>query len=399
MSEISEIKRKLQEIYNITGIPIGLISKNSNFTHIFPKDSLTEYSSVHTEEVKKMIYGMHAKVGQPLINHLFNGCYYSLLQVNQDVFIQIGPAPKHEINFTTYISDYSKEYPSYVVAEHIKLIKGTPKVDLGYFVHVIQIATNYICNTSITRENIIFAPGIQQNKLAYSKESLNRTVSTVGHYAFDSDLYYHIRYGDIKRLYEDQNSISNLSSYYYLENDIVFLRMAAIFYGSICSHYAVLGGLDINIVREHFAKFIIECFDYATPNDFKLAIPRFARLLCLEVHDKHQEIYTSGLIKECTDYISANLYTHISLTDLENITRSSRKTIYRHFKDCLDTTPSEYIGNKRLEESKRLLSDTNLGIVDIATMLDYSSQSHFTKNFKKKYGLTPLQYRTWHPKE
>lgn len=399
MSEISEIKRKLQEIYNITGIPIGLISKNSNFTHIFPKDSLTEYSSVHTEEVKKMISVMHAKVGQPLINHLFQGCYFSLLQVNQDVFVQIGPAPKHEINFSTYIADYSKVYPSYVVAEHIKLIKGTPKVDLTYFIHVIQLATNYICNTTITRDDIIFAPDIYQNKLAHSKESLNRTVSTVGHYAFDSDVYHHISQGDIKRLYEAQNSISHLSSYYFLENDIVLLRMTSIFYGAICSHYAVLGGMDVDNVREHFAKFIIDSFDYDTPNDFKLAIPRFARLLCLEVHDKHQEKVKSGLLKECTDYISANLYTHISLTDLENITRSSRKTIYRHFKDYLGTTPSEYIENKRLEESKRLLSDTNLGIVDIAAMLDYSSQSHFTKNFKKKYGYTPLQYKTSHLKE
>ncbi len=50
----------------------------------------------------------------------------------------------------------------------------------------------------------------------------------------------------------------------------------------------------------------------------------------------------------------------------------------------------------RTDYAKRLLSTTNLTILEISYKLGYSSISHFSKLFKQEVGLTPSEYRERH---
>lgn len=52
-----------------------------------------------------------------------------------------------------------------------------------------------------------------------------------------------------------------------------------------------------------------------------------------------------------------------------------------------------YINRKKIEESKFLLQNTKLSILEIAIMLNFTDQSYFTKVFKKYTNLSPKQYR------
>jgi len=56
-------------------------------------------------------------------------------------------------------------------------------------------------------------------------------------------------------------------------------------------------------------------------------------------------------------------------------------------------TSSQMIKGKQLLEIKRLLAHTNLSVSEIASQLNFEDQSYFTKFFKRKTGLTPLQFR------
>ena len=47
----------------------------------------------------------------------------------------------------------------------------------------------------------------------------------------------------------------------------------------------------------------------------------------------------------------------------------------------------------RVEESKRLLSNTEYSIIDIAVACGFDDQSYFSKVFKKYTGMSPKQYR------
>jgi two-component system response regulator YesN len=65
----------------------------------------------------------------------------------------------------------------------------------------------------------------------------------------------------------------------------------------------------------------------------------------------------------------------------------------RLFKKETGQSLSDYIGQVRMEEARRLLSQTNMKIVQVAEESGYRNVSHFAKMFKRMTGVTPQEYR------
>ena len=63
------------------------------------------------------------------------------------------------------------------------------------------------------------------------------------------------------------------------------------------------------------------------------------------------------------------------------------------FKSQTGETIPSYISNLRLEKAKKLLTETKIPISEIAIMVGYSRLTYFSRIFKKKYNLSPLEYR------
>ena len=55
-----------------------------------------------------------------------------------------------------------------------------------------------------------------------------------------------------------------------------------------------------------------------------------------------------------------------------------------------------FIQKEKTEEAKRLLRYTDKSLSAISSYLGFSSQSHFTRAFKKFAGITPGEYRQKH---
>ena len=71
----------------------------------------------------------------------------------------------------------------------------------------------------------------------------------------------------------------------------------------------------------------------------------------------------------------------------------SRSQFARKLKAVIDTTPSDYIVNYRLNEVKRLLKQQPpLPFLDIALKCGFADNAHMTHVFKQKLGITPSQY-------
>ena len=63
------------------------------------------------------------------------------------------------------------------------------------------------------------------------------------------------------------------------------------------------------------------------------------------------------------------------------------------FKKQYGVLPREYILEKKIEESKRLLAESEISIIDIAENMGFESLSSFYKFFKKHTQYTPKKYR------
>jgi AraC family transcriptional regulator len=83
----------------------------------------------------------------------------------------------------------------------------------------------------------------------------------------------------------------------------------------------------------------------------------------------------------------------LSIDRLAAVSHLSPYHFSRLFKQSTGLTPHQYVLHWRIEESKRLLTRTELDLAEIAQRLGFRDQSHFTERFRKITGATPKRWR------
>lgn len=63
------------------------------------------------------------------------------------------------------------------------------------------------------------------------------------------------------------------------------------------------------------------------------------------------------------------------------------------FKAETGTPPARYLRALRMQDATTLLADTFLSVKEIIARVGFTDESHFVKNFKRIYGVTPTEYR------
>jgi len=85
--------------------------------------------------------------------------------------------------------------------------------------------------------------------------------------------------------------------------------------------------------------------------------------------------------------------------DLNRVARDvglSRSQFYARFRHCTGLSPGTYLDTLCCERAAGLLSDPTFTIAEISEQLGFSAQSHFTRFFKSKTGVSPNSFRMGH---
>lgn len=94
------------------------------------------------------------------------------------------------------------------------------------------------------------------------------------------------------------------------------------------------------------------------------------------------------------NYIDSHYSENITLDFLSNLTYVNKFHLVHLFTKEMDISPINYLINKRIDESKNLLSTTNYSIRDISSIVGFSNSSYFSQMFKKIAGVSPKEYRS-----
>ena len=107
--------------------------------------------------------------------------------------------------------------------------------------------------------------------------------------------------------------------------------------------------------------------------------------------------YTRGLsrptLRRVLEFIHAHLDTDLSLTTIASTVGISPYHFARLFKQSTGQSPHQYVIARRIVQAKHLLTTTELPIAAIAYQVGFASQSHLTRHFRQRTGVTPKVYR------
>ncbi len=98
-------------------------------------------------------------------------------------------------------------------------------------------------------------------------------------------------------------------------------------------------------------------------------------------------------IEEISSAIQNDLSKKYSVEGISKETGLNANKLQAGFKYIHNKTVNDFISHKRLVKAATLLSIRELSISQIAEKVGFDSNSYFTKIFKKKYGMTPNDYR------
>ena len=144
---------------------------------------------------------------------------------------------------------------------------------------------------------------------------------------------------------------------------------------AILLHEAIINNQDQLLIDE----LIVSLFS-------KIEVLQFGKVICHGFSDN-----STDRLQNLLEFIRAKFNEDISLDNLAEIAKCTSFHVIRLFNNQVGMSPHAYLTQLRLERARELI-DNGQSIADAALLAGFSDQSHLTRRFKKRYGLTPGLY-------
>ncbi len=112
--------------------------------------------------------------------------------------------------------------------------------------------------------------------------------------------------------------------------------------------------------------------------------------------DRRHSEPTDPKVRNTIKQIDADLVGVPTLTALAKRVGLTSSALRQRFTQQTGLSPADYITLRRIDEAARLLRETKLTITQIAFKVGFSSSQYFATAFKRRTGMSPLNYRTNH---
>ncbi len=151
-------------------------------------------------------------------------------------------------------------------------------------------------------------------------------------------------------------------------------------------------------LREHMLDEMVYMADNSDASTFNLIghlylfLDYFVRSSARAMPSKGSKL-SDFYIHEALHYIERNFQNDITVEDIAEVCGLNRSYFGKVFKNVLGKTPQEFLISYRMTKAAELLKMTKLSVGDVAKAVGYEDQLHFSRAFKKVYGVPPRDWR------
>ena len=109
--------------------------------------------------------------------------------------------------------------------------------------------------------------------------------------------------------------------------------------------------------------------------------------------EKNVALEQDDLARQAAEYIDAHFSGKLSVDHLCSTLHISKNRLYEVFHAHFGCTVNAYLTQRRIEQAKRLLAETEEPVYWVAEQIGIDNYTYFCRLFKEKTGVTPMQYR------
>ncbi|NOV02626.1 response regulator [Paenibacillus planticolens] len=154
----------------------------------------------------------------------------------------------------------------------------------------------------------------------------------------------------------------------------------------------------VDELRSHLVKYLKVPFQIMSSEkiDRIEAVPaevqRMRQASTTQVYEHHAS-GSDRSVDVALQYIRTHYHDDLSLEKVAAIVYLNPVYFSQLFKQKTGQGFKEYVTHLRLEQAKQLLMNPKLKLADVADRIGYQDMRHFSQVFRKKYGVTPSEYR------
>lgn len=388
-------------IGNLAGIPIRTYKNGKQvFYHSLanlPKDPMSPYL--------KEILAIDAHVGY-FITPYFN--YYGVVNCLPYKII-IGPSRQanmneQDIRELAFQCDVALDD----MGDFIAGMKSIIQMPLASIMQIL-CTMNYVLNEEkLSLEDITIYDAEQQdlkekNEADRANKNFNSDLSEIqppqtvhNTLALEQTLINIVRKGDSAALREWIANAPAVHGGTLAADQIRQMKNTFIVTATLISRAAIRGGMDTEDALTLSDAYIQKCelvysLDRITNLQYHMILDYTERVEKLRLGKS-----PSRLVMEISNYIQHHLSEPVDIAALANAMYLSRTHLSVKFKKETGMTLTDFVLKEKTEEAKRLLCYTDKTLTAISAYLGFSSQSHFSRVFKKYAGKSPNEYRASH---
>ena len=392
MKKTKEIAELLKLIYNSTFIPLHFYEKERCICAFPSNDLPVDFISAN----KSML---DTTEGDCFYISTKESLYVALARDNYDREIIIGPVCSTNLSSKDIDSLLTTYMLPHTYKEEIQTFyEITPLFSLYQFLNILAMVNQCLTGKLIDVFEKFGLVNPQTEKSigeTHSVALVERKENSVFHntYNFEKKYFDYVEKGDVDGLLQFMQTIPSLSEGQTSSDSLRQAKNIFISSTTLITRHAIAGGLDIETAYQLSDSYIQEVEKMSDLSSITSLNATAAIDFTKRVAEAKIPTGMSQDIFNCIQYVSNHVNQNISVEEIAQYLNMDRTTLSKKFKRELGFNISSYIMRRKLEEAKSLLNYTDMTISEISEYLCFSSQAYFQNVFKKKYGITPKEYR------